>query len=496
MNPSADTNLKPRVLFCPSYLYRYDDKQWKDQKPYPPLGTLIAAAFLRNHDYPVQLFDTHMANHPSEINTYLESDTPEFVVIYDDGFNYLTKMCLSAMRQVAFDIIGYSKKKQATVIVCNSDATDHCDLYLSNGADFVVLGEGELSLLELLNSITSGDHAISKIPGIAYKIKDNLVRNISRPIIHDLDQLPDAAWDLADLDIYKKIWTTAHGYFSLNMATTRGCPFKCNWCAKPIYGNRYNSRSAVRVAKELKYLKEKYGAEHIWMADDIFGLNKKWMTEFYAAVVDLGVTIPYKIQSRADLLIQENYANQLKATGCAEVWIGAESGSQKILDAMDKGITVTQIHKSTQLLQSKGIRVGYFLQFGYIDENLDDIKSTVKMLMNNMPDDIGISVSYPLPGTLFYEKVKSQLGPKQNWKDSDDLDMMYHAPFSPAFYKQLHRLVHKLFRLKQGWLNFLHLVKGKKKLNWNVLKSIASILYYLPAAVADRLKLLRLYTSA
>ncbi|MBP6793429.1 MAG: radical SAM protein, partial [Saprospiraceae bacterium] len=236
--------------------------------------------------------------------------------------------------------------------------------------------------------------------------------------------------------------------------------------------------------------------EHIWMADDIFGLNKKWMAEFYDAVAALHITIPYKIQSRADLLVQENYINQLKATGCAEVWIGAESGSQKILDAMDKGITISQIQKATQLLQSKCIRVGYFLQFGYIKENLDDIKATVKMLLSNMPDDIGISVSYPLPGTHFYEKVKSQLGSKQNWKDSDDLDMMYQAPFSPAFYKRLHRLVHKLFRLKQGWLNLLYLVKGKKKLNWNVLKSIASILYYLPAAAADRLKLLRLYTPA
>lgn len=492
MNQSADTNIKPAVLFCPSYIYKYDYKQWKDQKPYPPLGTLIAAAHIRNIGYPVRFFDTHMIDRHSEINTLLESDAPQYVVIYDDGFNYLTKMCLSTMRQVAFDIIGYTKKIHATAIVCNSDATDHYELYLSNGADYVVLGEGELSLAELLDSLTSGNKPISEILGIAYTVIGKTVRNPSRPILHDLDLLPDAAWDLIDLSRYQQIWKSAHGYFSMNLATTRGCPFKCNWCAKPIYGNRYNSRSATRVAQELKFLKGKYNVEHIWIADDIFGLNNKWMTEFNDAIAKLEITIPYKIQSRADLLIQENYINQLKSTGCSEAWIGAESGSQKILDAMDKGITIAQIEKATKLLKSKDIRVGYFLQFGYLNENLEDIKSTVRMLLKYMPDDIGVSVSYPLPGTLFFDKVRSQLGTKQNWKDSDDLDMMYKAPFSPAFYKRLHRLVHKLFRLKQGWLNFIYLIHGKKKINGSLLKSIASVLYYLPAAVADRLKLFRL----
>lgn len=496
MIPSADTDSKPAVLFCPSYIYRYDDKQWKDKKPYPPLGTLIAAAYIRNQGYPVRFFDTHMANQPSEIINFLDSDDIHYVVIYDDGFNYLTKMCLSTMRQVAFDMMAWSKKKNACVIVCNSDATDHYALYLQQGADFVVLGEGELGLLELLNSLSTHNTLIPDVSGIAYIQNDKIIKNTPRPILQDLDSLPDAAWDLIDLDAYKKIWTSAHGYFSLNMATTRGCPFKCNWCAKPIYGNRYHSRSANRVAQEMKFLKEKLEADHIWMADDIFGLNKKWMAEFNNAMAAENILVPYKIQSRADLLVQENYVDQLKNTGCTEVWIGAESGSQKILDAMDKGISLDQIKRATLLLQSKSIRVGYFLQFGYLNENLDDIKSTVSMLLRNMPDDIGVSVSYPLPGTSFYDKVKSQLGTKQNWKDSDDLAMMYQAPFSPAFYKRLHRLVHKLFRLKQGWLNFLCLLNGKKKLNWSVLRSVVSIIYYLPATAADKLKLKRLISTS
>ncbi|MFT4752807.1 MAG: anaerobic magnesium-protoporphyrin IX monomethyl ester cyclase, partial [Salibacteraceae bacterium] len=223
-----------------------------------------------------------------------------------------------------------------------------------------------------------------------------------------------------------------------------------NWCAKPIYGQRYNVRSPQRVVEEIQLIQKNYGVSKFWMCDDIFGLKPGWVHQFNDELKNVNTTIRYKIQSRADLLLKENNIDALVSSGLYEVWIGAESGSQKVLDAMDKGTTIAQIGESTKLLQAKEVRVAYFLQFGYLDETKEDIDATLKMLLQNMPDDIGVSVSYPLPGTPFYEKVKSQMGAKVNWTDSDDLAMMFQNTFNQSYYKTLHRLVHKIFRNAQA----------------------------------------------
>ncbi len=491
----TDTQDPTKLLFCPSYFYRFDKKQWEDNRPYPPYGTLYAAAVMRKEGYNVSFFDTHLRKNTQEIIPVLAFEKPNYLVIYDDGFNYLTKMCLTAMRSAAFEMIQFAKKENAIVIVCNSDATDHFEKYLDNGADYIVFGEGEITLQELIADLESPKPNPSAIKGIAYKDATGIVVNQKRPVLHDLDSLPDPAWDLIDLQGYQDIWKNNHGYFSLNIATTRGCPFKCNWCAKPIYGNRYNSRSPERVAQELNYLNRQFGASHFWIADDIFGLKPKWVQEFRTEVQRLDLKIKYKIQSRADLLLQPDYIDDLVTSGLDMAWIGAESGSQKILDAMDKGITVAQIGEARNLLKSKKVNVGFFLQFGYLGENLADIAATIEMVQKLNPDDIGISVSYPLPGTLFYEKVKDQLKSKQNWVNSDDLDMMYEGAFSPQFYKRLHRYVHKVFRLGQGLNHLKNLFRKPRSINANGLKSIASVGYYLPASWIDRLKLKFLSTS-
>jgi len=190
--------------------------------------------------------------------------------------------------------------------------------------------------------------------------------------------------------------------------------------------------------------------DHIWFADDIFGLKPNWVQEFNAVLKKEGIQIPYKIQSRADLLLKDDTVVCLKESGCDEVWIGAESGSQKILDAMDKGTTVQQIYDSTRLMKEHGLKPCFFLQFGYLGEKWEDIEATLKMVFDLMPQDIGVSVSYPLPGTKFYERVKSELGEKANWSDSDELLLMYKSTFTAQFYKRLHRYIHKRFREKEA----------------------------------------------
>lgn len=478
-----------KVLFSHSYFLHFDPKQLKLQQPYPPLGTIWAAGLLRKNNYHVSLFDTMFRNSADELIPVLEKENPKYFVLYDDGFNYLTKMCLTNMRDAAFAMITCAKKQGCVVIVSSSDSSDHYKKYLSEGADFIVLGEAEHSLLELINHIESGKSDFENIKGIAFKKQENVHVSTKREVMRELDDLPDPAWDLIDIEKYRTAWIQKWGYFSLNMGTTRGCPFKCNWCAKPIYGNRYNSRSPRHVAEELKFLLKTYKPDHIWFTDDIFGLKPNWINEFSELVVKENLKFTFKIQSRVDLLLEDDSIKALAKAGCETVWVGAESGSQKILDAMDKGTRVEQIYETTALLKKHGIKPAFFLQFGYPGESKDDISKTIKMLNELLPDDIGVSVSYPLPGTKFHEKVKGDLKEKTNWTDSDELKLMFNNTYSSEFYRQLHRYVHKNYRKRQGYESIVQLLKNPFSVNGKKLKRAASVVYYVPATAVEQKRL-------
>ena len=434
-----------QILLGQSYYLRFDPKLWEAMQPYPPLGTLYAASWLRQHGYEVALFDAMLAESEADWAQALEMHHPEYAVLYEDNFNYLSKMCLLRMREAAFRMIAMARSGGCTVIVCGADATDHYADYLAHGADYCILGEGEETLLELLNRLSAGEEA-AQIAGLASR---KTLHPSRRPDIIDLDKLPFPAWDLVDVEKYRSIWMKRHGYFSMNMVTTRGCPYHCNWCAKPIWGQRYNSRSPENVAAEMQWIKQAYYPDHIWFADDILGLKPNWIEKFARLLHDANALIPFKCLQRADL-VNEKTARALAYAGCKTVWIGAESGSQNILDAMEKGDTVDDIYNAARHLHASGIKVGFFLQFGYPGETWEDVQKTLKMVRECAPDDIGISVSYPMPGTKFFEQVKLELGDRQNWIDSEDLAMLYRGPFPTEFYRILHGRVHYEFRARNA----------------------------------------------
>lgn len=432
------------VLLTHSYHLYYDRKQTRKMRPYPPLGTLYAAALLRSAGLSVAVFDTMLNDPEHGFQAALDIHHPRVVVVYEDNFNFLTKMCLTRMREVAYHILEVSRRAGAIVLVNGSDASDHALDYLRKGFCCVLLGEAEWTLFEAAQHLLRGDdHGFDQIPGLAFldEETETLVETAERPLTRDLDLLSFPARDLIDLDQYRAAWRTSHGYFSLNIVASRGCPYRCNWCAKPIYGDSFAVRSARSVAEEMQQLKCDFGAEHLWFADDIFGLRAKWVRELAVEVERLGAAVPFKMQSRVDLMTLDT-VRALRRAGCAEVWLGIESGSQRILDAMDKGTRVEQIAKARDNLRSEGIRACYFLQFGYQGETWEDIQKTVSLVRNTRPDDIGISVSYPLPGTRFFDRVQSQLKDKTNWSDSEDLSMMFQGAYTDEFYRALHHALH------------------------------------------------------
>src|SRR5712691_1257614 len=361
--PSTD------VLFGQAYYLRFDPKLWEARQPYAPLGALYAAACVRKRGYSVALFDAMLAASESEWGAALDRHRPRFAVIYEDNFDYLSKMCLLRMRQAALTMIDAARARGITTIVAGADATDHPAAYLERGADVVVAGEGEVTLVELLDTLSGSGRSdganLSRLrsteehpsfgearrsaegakaagerlpsgasfhsadqppPGLrrsavasakaeslalhrGLKSVDGLwirdddgrcVRTGARAIIRDADALPFPAWDLVDVERYRSIWRSRHGHFSMNVVTTRGCPYHCNWCAKPIYGQRYTARSPERVVDEMAWLKATYQPDHLWIADDIFGLKPGWIERFAALVQSRGAAIPFKCLLRAD----------------------------------------------------------------------------------------------------------------------------------------------------------------------------------------------------
>ena len=432
------------VLLTHSYHLFYDRKQALKMQPYPPLGTLYAAALLRQQGFSVALFDTMLQNPERGFPAALALHRPKIVAIYEDHFNFLSKMCLSRMRQVAYKMVDAARTAGATVVLNGPDSSDHVDEYLHRGAQYVLLGEAEWTLLELARALLHDSREEPEdIPGVTFvrRATNEVFRTASRPVLRDLDTLPLPARDLVDFAPYREAWKASHGFFSLNLVASRGCPYRCNWCSRPIYGDSFHVRSAASVAREMNELRESYGAEHLWFADDIFGLKQRWMTELADAAERNAASIPFKIQSRVNLITVET-ATALRRSGCTEVWMGVESGSQKILDAMDKGTHVEQVPIARDNLRREGVRACFFLQFGYPGETWEDIEKTIQLVRRTRPDDIGVSVSYPLPGTNFYARIQQELGEKRNWFDSDDLSVMFRGAYTSEFYRALRNALH------------------------------------------------------
>jgi radical SAM superfamily enzyme YgiQ (UPF0313 family) len=439
-----------RILLTHSNHLFLDPKQVRKMEPYPPLQTLIAAAVLRDKGFDVALFDSTF---DAGFEGAYSRHRPDLVVVCEDNFNFLTKMCLLRNRELAFSI---AKASSVPTIVTGSDSSDHVNEYLKAGFDYVILGEVENTLAELATAIAAGDSP-NKIPGLHC--------THPRKPITNLDELPAPAWDLVDMARYRKAWHQAHGYFRLNMVTSRGCPYRCNWCAKPIYGSTYHFRSPELAAEEMRYVKASFNPDRLWFADDVFALSPAWARQFATEVEKRGAQIPFKMQSRCDLMTRDA-VGALRRAGCQEVWMGAESGSQRVLDAMDKDIRVEKIYAARENLRAHGIRACLFLQFGYPGETWADIESTIRMVRELAPDDVGISVSYPLPGTKFYQIVAAEVGQKTNWNDSSDLSMMFRGAFSTELYRALADALHAEVRggenLEGAW-RLVHQLRGAER---------------------------------
>ncbi|MFT4927103.1 MAG: anaerobic magnesium-protoporphyrin IX monomethyl ester cyclase [Phenylobacterium sp.] len=451
-----------RVLLANAFFLNNDPKQLVEKfKPYPPLAALYAAASLQAQQLEVSLFDATLSAGMDEFSACLNEQKPDLLVICEDSFNFLSKMCLSHVRDATITMTELAKALSIPVVVNSSDAADAPRVYLDGGASFVIAGEVEQSVVELVNWLNHEpnkklDNNPDLPAGLIYNLDGQWGRSVRRKNNRALDQLPQPAWSLVNIEQYHQAWQRYHGYYSINMVTTRGCPYRCNWCAKPIWGQQYVCHSPQYIVQQIQQLQQicqlnqlsplsplsQIGQpQHIWFADDIFGLKRGWIAEFAQLMAQAKLHIPFMIQTRADLMDESTVA-ALKSAGCQQVWLGVESGSQMILDAMDKDLNLAQVADSRKLLLDAGISTGFFIQLGYLDEGITELSATRAMIMTQRPDEIGVSVSYPLPGTEFFNKVKPQMADKTHWQDSNDLDAVFNSTFRADFYRLVRNHLH------------------------------------------------------
>ncbi len=446
--------MPPDITLVHPLFISKDPVEQRLMTPYFPLGLMYLAGVLRQQGYTVELFDCTFRQEYGEFEAYMRRVRPRVVGITS----------LITVRRHALVLGEIAKQHGATVIFGGPDPTGIPERYLAHRgsgdfvADMVVFDEGEHTLLDVMDALHGrGNPAESwqEIPGLRLRGENGqVVATPPRPLIPDLDELPFPARDLVDMDAYREAWLAAHGYWSLSLINTRGCPYGCAWCQKAVFGRTYRSRSPENSAAEMRFLKETYAPDMLRVVDDITGVRRQWVPRWRDAILARDAVIPFECLTRVNLATEEMLA-ALKEAGCVKIYFGAESGSQKVLDAMEKGARVEQIERAAARCKRLGIRTYFFMMVGYPGEEWEDLLLSVQLLRRTLPDEFSTTIAYPLPGTKFYEQVRDRLMFQSEW----NLDWEYTAQnrllfqrdrYNTRFYRWVVRWFHKEW--EDAWL--------------------------------------------
>jgi len=410
------------LLLTHGYFLQEDEAEKRIMKPYPTLGILYISAYLKAHGFSVDIFDTTFKR-KEEFASFISHNRPSVVGIYS---NLMTKM--NVLEQIRI-----CKAQGSTVIVGGPDVPEYAEDYVTFGADVAVIGEGEETMRELVPAILART-PLESLPGIVFRRDDGrMIRTSARALIQDLDSIPMPDREAIDMGKYVDTWRTHHGMGSVSLICARGCPFTCTWCSRSIYGETHRRRSANNVVDEIEFLLERYKPDMLWFADDVFTIHHRWFQQFYEEMKRRNIRIPFECISRADRLT-EDILQKMSELGAFRIWYGSESGSQRILDAMQRRVSVEEIQSTTRTAQKYGIQIGLFVMLGYPGERISDIEETTEHLKRASADTFLTTIAYPIKGTEFYKEVSPRLSGPSDWASGTDRNLKFTGRFSNRFY--------------------------------------------------------------
>lgn len=435
--PSAERNERPQLLLSHAYFLDEDAHEREVVMPYPPLGLLYLSSFLKRAGFSVMVHDSTFSS-PEELAARLETLRPMVFGLY---VTLLT-------RHRALDLIRLAKSLGCAVVLGGPEPGPYAAEYLRRGADVVVVGEGEETLESLLPVLLGEDRsALASVAGIVYREPSGeVVATTPRPLRRELDSIPWPDRDAIDLGLYLETWRHHHGGSTVSLITARGCPYTCSWCSHAVFGQSHRRRSVTDVADEVEWIRDRYRPDRLWYADDVFTIHRSWTLSFAAELERRAIRIPFECISRADRL-DEEVVDALAQMGCFRLWIGAESGSQRILDAMQRKANVEDVIAKSHLLAARGIQVGVFIMLGYEGEELEDLEATASFLKRARPDIFLTTVAYPIKGTAYFRSVAERIVAPADWEQTTDRQLTVVGRRSRRYYEYATRwLVHDVNR--------------------------------------------------
>lgn len=419
-----------KVLLAHAYFLSTDKKERTIMRPYPPLGLLSISAWLERESIEHEVFDSTFQTE-EKFYSLLGEYKPDVIAVY---CNLMTKAKVLEILEESRAIL-----PKLIRVLGGPDLRYNLNDYLKNGGDYAVIGEGEESFTALLKELEKGPLQ-EALPGIAFLRDQEVIQGEERPFIRDISLLPEPAYHKINVQDYLVTWQKNHGMSMMSVSTQRGCPYTCKWCSTAVYGQSYRRRNPEAVVGEMMHLQKNYNPDAIWFVDDVFTVSHKWLKAFRDELKKQSLRIPFECITRADRM-NEEVIQLLKESGCFRVWIGAESGSQRIIDAMDRRVEAGQVRSMIALSRKHGIEAGTFIMLGYPGEEITDIEETVDHLVKSDPDHFTITLAYPIKGTSLFEEVQDKLNPNFDWTTQSDRERNFQRTYDQGFYTHAIRKV-------------------------------------------------------
>lgn len=414
-----------KILLTHGYFLNDDPNEKIIMKPYVPLGMLYISSFLERKGFSNEVFDTTFSS-LKELQEELIKVKPDVLAIY---VNLMTKLNV-------LEIIKFTKSNlnQTKIILGGPEIKYNANDFLNFGADYLVIGEGEETSFELIKALNENRFDdIKNINGLGFSENNKIIFTEERSKLKEIDSLPFPNRDKVNLKLYLDAWKERHGENAISVSTMRGCPYTCKWCSRAVYGLSYRRRSPKNVCDELELIEKDYSPDTLWFVDDVFTISHKWLSEFKNVLSERKLKIKYECITRADRL-NENVIKDLKASGCFRVWIGAESGSQKVIDLMDRRVDVNQVREMIKLAQKYSIQAGTFIMLGYPGETEEDIEETIKHLKESNPEYFTITVAYPIKGTELFTEIEASQIRNFKWDKNSDRDRDFRRAYNRRYY--------------------------------------------------------------